>query len=575
MFKRSVASLILSGALLVAPGIVAAQTTLPHGSHIEGELLVSPRAGVSSVDLESTYNAHGGKKIRTLSQINVHHIRVPANALDAVETALRNNPKIAFVEKNFVAQANFLPNDPNFVNQWHLPKVSAPAAWDLTTGSSAVTVAVIDSGVDPSHPDLSSKLVSGYNFLGGSTSDTHDVLGHGTAVAGVIGADTNNLNGVAGLGWNTTIMPLVVVSSSNYATYADIASAMNYAADHGAKVINMSIGGTSYSSTLQSAVDYAWSKGLVVVAAAGNNSSSAAFYPASLNNVLAVAATDSNDLLASFSNFGNWISVAAPGTYIQTTTNGGGYGNWQGTSFSSPQVAALAALIIAKNPALKNQQVVDLIKNNADDLGASGFDSTFGWGRINAYRAVQAAQGVVNLSVAITAPANNAQVSGLVNVTTSVSSSNPIARFELYVDGALYATDAASPFAFGWDTTGLIGQHTLFAKIFDSAGNNATSSTITAMVGSTDTVPPDVQVTGVVNDGKSLSITASATDQQSAITKVEFYIDGKLKTTDTAAPWSTKINSKPLGAGSHSVQAKGYDSAGNVGISGSLTVTTK
>jgi len=575
MFKRSVASLILSGALLVAPGIVAAQTTLPHGSHIEGELLVSPRAGVSSVDLESTYNAHGGKKIRTLSQINVHHIRVPANALDAVETALRNNPKIAFVEKNFVAQANFLPNDPNFVNQWHLPKVSAPAAWDLTTGSSAVTVAVIDSGVDPSHPDLSSKLVSGYNFLGGSTSDTHDVLGHGTAVAGVIGADTNNLNGVAGLGWNTTIMPLVVVSSSNYATYADIASAMNYAADHGAKVINMSIGGTSYSSTLQSAVDYAWSKGLVVVAAAGNNSSSAAFYPASLNNVLAVAATDSNDLLASFSNFGNWISVAAPGTYIQTTTNGGGYGNWQGTSFSSPQVAALAALIIAKNPALKNQQVVDLIKNNADDLGSSGFDSTFGWGRINAYRAVQAAQGVVNLSVAITAPANNAQVSGLVNVTTSVSSSNPIARVELYVDGALYATDAASPFAFGWDTTGLIGQHTLFAKIFDSAGNNATSSTITAMVGSTDTVPPDVQVTGVVYDGKSLSITASATDQQSAITKVEFYIDGKLKTTDTAAPWSTKINSKPLGAGSHSVQAKGYDSAGNVGISGSLTVTTK
>jgi hypothetical protein len=145
----------------------------------------------------------------------------------------------------------------------------------------------------------------------------------------------------------------------------------------------------------------------------------------------------------------------------------------------------------------------------------------------------------------------------------------------LYVDGALYATDAASPFAFGWDTTGLIGQHTLFAKIFDSAGNNATSSTITAMVGSTDTVPPDVQLTGVVYDGKSLSITASATDQQSAITKVEFYIDGKLKTTDTASPWSTKINSKPLGAGSHSVQAKGYDSAGNVGISGSVTVTTK
>jgi subtilisin family serine protease len=575
MFKRSVASLILSGALLVAPGIVAAQTTLPHGSHIEGELLVSPRAGVTSVDLESTYNAHGGKKIRTLSQINVHHIRVPANALDAVETALRHNPKIAFVEKNFVAQANFLPNDPNFVNQWHLPKVSAPAAWDLTTGSSAVTVAVIDSGVDPSHPDLSSKLVSGYNFLGGSTSDTHDVLGHGTAVAGVIGADTNNSNGVAGLGWNTTIMPLVVVSSSNTATYADIASAMNYAADHGAKVINMSIGGTSYSSTLQSAVDYAWSKGVVVVAAAGNNSSSAAFYPAALNNVVAVAATDSNDLLASFSNFGSWVTVAAPGTYIQTTTNGGGYGNWQGTSFSSPQVAALAALIIAKNPGLKNQQVVDLIKNNADDLGSSGFDSTFGWGRINAYRAVQAAQSVTNLSVAITAPSNSAQVSGLVNVTTSVSASNPVARVELYVDGMLYGTDSASPFSFGWNTSGLSGQHSLFAKIFDSNGNSATSSTISVAVGSADTTPPDVQITGVAYDGKNISITASASDQQSAITKVEFYVDNKLKATDTGAPWSVKINAKPIGSGSHSIQVKGYDAAGNVGVSGSVTVTTK
>src|SRR6185503_11744291 len=144
------------------------------------------------------------------------------------------------------------------------------------------------------------------------------------------------------------------------------------------------LGGTSYSSTLQSAVDYAWSRGLVVVAAAGNNSSSAGFYPAALNNVVAVSATDGNDNLASFSNFGNWITVAAPGTYIQTTNNGGGYGNWQGTSFSSPQVAALAALIFAKNPALTNSQVVNILKNNSDDLGPASFDTTYGWGRINA-----------------------------------------------------------------------------------------------------------------------------------------------------------------------------------------------
>jgi len=575
MRRKFLQTIVMSGALLVAPFIVTAQTTLPHGSHIEGELLVSPRAGVSSTDLESTYNAHGGKKIRTLAQINVHHISVPANALDAVETALRNNPKIAFVEKNFVAQANFLPNDPNYANQWHLPKVSAPAAWDLTTGSSSVTVAVIDSGVDPAHPDLVSKLVPGYNFLGGSTADTHDVMGHGTAVAGVIGADTNNLNGVAGLGWNTTIMPLTVISSSDIATYADIASAMNYAADHGAKVINMSLGGTSYSSTLQSAVNYAWSKGLVVVAAAGNDSSSAGFYPAALNNVVAVAATDNNDAPTSFTNFGSWVSVAAPGYYIYTTNNGGGYGNWIGTSFSSPQVAALAALIFAKNPALKNQQVVDLIKNNSDDLGAVGFDPYYGWGRINAFRAVQAAQGIANLSVAISAPVNSAQVSGVVSVTTSVASQNPISQVELYIDGSLYTADSTSPYSFTWNTGGLSGQHTLFARIYDNSGNSSTSSTITVTIGAQDSTPPEVQVTSVVNSGKTLNVTASAVDQQSAVVKVEFYVDGQLKATDTSAPWSAKINAKPIGSGSHSIQAKAYDAAGNAALSGSVAVTTR
>ena len=574
MLTRWFTVLILCALLSHSAITVNAQTTLPHGSHIAGELLIAPRRGVSDTDLEGVYNGHGGQKIRILSQINVHHIRVPENALDAIEAALRNNPKVAAVEKNFVAQANLVPNDPNFAIQWHLQKISAPSAWDLSTGASSVVVAVIDSGVDPFHPDLVAKLVPGYNFIG-TASDTHDVLGHGTAVAGVIGADTNSGIGVAGLGWNTSVMPIVVINSSNSATYADIAAAVTYAADRGAKVINMSLGGTSYSSTLQSAVDYAWSKGVIVVAAAGNNSSSAAFYPAALNNVVAVAATDSTDAPASFSNFGNWIAVAAPRTTIQTTTNGGGYGNWQGTSFASPQVAALAALIIARNPGLNNQQVVDLIKANADDLGAAGFDPYYGWGRINAYRAVHAAQSIANLSVAITAPVSNSQVSGAVSVTTSVGSQNPISDVEFYLDGALYTVDASSPYSFVWDTTALSGSHSISAKIYDVYGNSATSTSISVTVGTIDTVPPDVQVTGIVYDGKNLSITASATDQQSRVTKVEFYVDGKLKATDSSAPWSVKINAKPLGSGSHSIQAKGYDSAGNVGVSSSVSVTTK
>ena len=566
-------SALLLGGILSRPTLSFAQTSIPDGSYVAGELLIAPKPGVSDSTLESLYKSHGGQKIKTLSQINVHHVKVPAQSLDAIESALRGSPRVQFVEKNYVAQTNLVPNDPGYPSQWHLSKISATAGWDITTGSPNVPVAVIDSGVDPAHPDLASNLIPGHNFLSGNT-DTHDVLGHGTAVAGTAAAVTNDGIGVAGVAWFNTIMPLVVVSSSNYATYADIATAVNYAADHSVKVINMSLGGTSYSSTLQSAVNYAWSKGLVIVAAAGNNSSSAYFYPAALSNVVAVSATDGSDNPASFTNFGNWITVAAPGTSIYTTTNGGGYGNWQGTSFSAPQVAALAALLFSRNPALTNQKVVDLIKNNADDLGATGFDPYYGWGRINVYRALAAAQTVVNLSVSLTSPSNNSTVTGLVTVSASVSSQNPIAKVEFYVDGALNATDTTNPYSFTWDTTGLSGSHTLFAKAYDSAGNTATSPTTTVNVGSIDTTPPDVQITGIFNSGKSLTVNVSASDTQSAVTKVELYIDGVLKATDNSAPWSFKINTKPLKPGNHSVQARGYDSLGNMGVSGSVTVTT-
>lgn len=575
MSNKWFSAFILALGAAISPATAPAQTTVPHGSHISGELLVAPRSGVSEAEIEAEYRGHGGRRVRALSQIKVHQIQVPDNALEAIEAALKRNPKFSLVEKNFIAQASLVPNDPNFANQWHLPKVSAPAAWDLTTGSSSVTVAVIDSGIDPYHPDLSNKLVAGYNYIGGSTSDTRDVMGHGTAVAGVIGADTNSGVGVAGLAWNTTIMPLVVINSSNWATYANIASAIMYAADNGAKVINLSLGGTSYSSTLQNAVNYAWGKGAVIVAAAGNNSSSAGFYPAALNNVVAVSATDSSDNLLSFSNFGNWITVGAPGTYIYTTNNGGGYGNWQGTSFASPQVAALAALLFAKNPSLSNQQVVDLMKHNSDDVGSSGFDTSFGWGRINAFRAVQAVQSTPNLSISISSPAHNSTVAGVVNVTTQAASQNPINRVEFYIDGSLQATDTTSPYAFSWDTGGWTGSHTLMTRIFDVNGNSASSASISVSIGAADTTPPEVQVTSVVNSGKSITINATASDSQGAVTKVEFYVDGVLKGTDTAAPWSVKISSRPLGSGTHSVQAKAYDSAGNVGTSSSVTVTTR
>ena len=472
-------------ALVVSVSPLLAQSTLEPGAHMPGELLLMTDDDAEDEDVQDIISAHGASLITSMPQIGVHHIAVPPEAIDAVANALANNPRIKFVEKNFIAESVLVPNDPGYASQWHLPRISAPGAWDISKGSSSVSIAVIDSGVDPTHPDLAAKLTPGYNFLGGNT-DTHDVYGHGTAVAGTAAALTDDGIGVAALAWNNSIMPLVVLNSSNVATYADMASAINYAADHGAKVINLSLGGTSSSSTLQNAVNYAWSKGAVIVAAAGNNSSSANFYPASLVNVMAVSATDGNDNLASFSNFGSWIAVAAPGTTIYTTNNGGGYGTWQGTSFSAPQVSALAALIFSRNGTLSNQQVVDLIKSNADDLGAAGFDPSYGNGRINAYRALAA---------------------------TPLAAQQP-----------------------------------------------------------SDTTAPTVQLTSAVYDGSRwLTANVSASDTQNGVAKVELYIDNILKSTLTAAPWSFKVNVRTLAKGTHSVQAKAYDGAGNSALSNILT----
>lgn len=265
---------------LSSPRFISAQ----NSPHVPGELLIAPKAGVSEPDLENQYKAHGGQKIKTLSQIKVHHIKIPEHALEEVEAALRNNPKIEFVEKNFIAHANLVPNDPGYPSEWHLTQSSAPSGWDITTGSSSVPIAVIDSGVDPYHPDLSGKLIAGYNFLAGNT-DTHDGDGHGTAVAGTLAAASNSGIGIAGVAWLNPIMPIVVWDTTHAGTYVNIAAAISYAADHGAKVINISLSGANPSSTLQSAVNYAWNKGLVIAAAAGNYSTSSPYYPAALTNV--------------------------------------------------------------------------------------------------------------------------------------------------------------------------------------------------------------------------------------------------------------------------------------------------
>jgi len=351
------------------------------GQDVPGRLLISVRAGVDDAEAAQTLKRHG-------AVVRGHgRIAIAESSSAAVMESLRATGMFEYVERDHYARLGATPNDPSFASQWHLARIASPAAWDVTTGSPAVTVAVIDTGVDGTHPDLKANVMPGWNFVAG-TNDTKDRIGHGTAVAGTIAAAGNNGIGVAGVSWHSRILPLVVVDENDVATYSDIAEAIRYAADHGARVINISVGGPAQSAALQSAVDYAWSKGSLIFAAMMNDGMATPYYPAACNHVMAVSATDAYDHLASFSNFGSWVTIAAPGYGILTTAAGGGYAFCYGTSFASPIAAGVAALVWSVNAELTAAEVTMILEKSADDLGAAKFDTSFGWGRVNAGKAV-------------------------------------------------------------------------------------------------------------------------------------------------------------------------------------------
>lgn len=256
-------------------------------------------------------------------------------------------------------------------------------------------IAIVDSGIAETHPDLNDKLVPGYDFVN-NDNDPHDIYGHGTHVAGIAAAETDNLEGIAGVAFsaNIKIMPVQVLNNDGMGTTANVAKGIMYAADNGAKAINLSLGGGD-STTLKNAVNYAYSKGALLAAAAGNDGGSRKYYPASYPNVISVAATDYNDKKASFSNFNSEIDVSAPGvnvfsafpTYDFTIgikySRSKNYDVGSGTSMSVPQVVGLAGLLFAQDSNRDKVKVRAIIEETADDRGVSGWDKYFGWGRIN------------------------------------------------------------------------------------------------------------------------------------------------------------------------------------------------
>jgi subtilisin family serine protease len=382
--------LVLAGPAQATPPArvpATAPASAPEVASADG-LLVRFDGSASNAAVERAVAAAGGTLEPSANDAGFTKVSAGSKPAAEVLAALADSPVVDLVEPNRIRYADAVPSDPRYSNQAsYLEAIHLPEAWDRVTGNDAMVMAIIDSGVQLSHPDLTGRIVPGYDFVNRDATPEDD-FGHGTMVAGIAAASTNNGIGVAGAIWAGKIMPIKVLDSQGAANDDNIAAGIRYAVDRGADVINLSLGGPGASSVLQNAVDYATTNDVVVVGAAGNDGDTEPHYPAACDGVVAVGAVDNFGNLASFSSRGPWISIVAPGVSITTTSRVSNYGQGSGTSFSSPLVAAVAFLLRAADPNATQQSIVARLLDSADDLGAPGFDNLTGVGRVNAEAAL-------------------------------------------------------------------------------------------------------------------------------------------------------------------------------------------
>ena len=546
--------------------------SMPVQAQTKSRLLFRLKDGASMSDGESLVHSYGLSKKSTIPQLRMFVVEVPQGSVDTVRNALARNKLVDFAEVDQCVAVASTPNDPYYANQWYLTKVSSPQGWDISSGSSSVVIAILDTGVDASHPDLAGKLLLGYNTYD-DNYDCSDVFGHGTMVAGVIGAETNNGVGVASLGWSCSLLPIRVTDLSGYAYYSSLSEGIVYAADHGAKVASMSFA-VYGASSLSTAAKYMNDHGGVVIAAGGNSGTTV--NEAANPYVISVAATDSLDQCASFSTSGPFIDLAAPGVSIYTTARGGGYASPSGTSFSAPMVAALAGLLYSADPTMSPSRVESILEGSAVDLGASGWDPSYGWGRIDAGAALSQVSpppllppppppDMIPPTVSIASPAAS-MVSGVKSVQISASDDIGVSAVEFYLDGVKAETETAAPYSFTLDTTHYAdGGHVLLARAIDAAGNVGVSLPVAVTFDNApDMIPPTVSITSpqarsTVSGAVAVKVAAS---DASSISRVEFYVDRVYKAVDKAAPYTWKWNVNGLKVGLHTLTVRAYNASG-------------
>jgi thermitase len=470
-----------------------------HGDRMELVVGVDSLLSGKHVDLMISTRRHGGKIAETISmgdRIGAVVIDIPTSQAASFVDNVQEAQLIAYAEPNLKFRADFSPNDPDLTLQWGLSKIGATYAWNKTVGTSSLLLSVVDTGIDYNHPDLAANYVPlGYDWVNDDT-DPMDDNNHGTHCAGIIAAALNNSIGIAGLA-QIRIMAEKGLDTLGDGYETDLANAIVHSVDHGAKIISMSWGDYEDSSLIHNAISYAYSHQVLLVAAAGNEATNSKLYPAAYDEVVAVTATDRYDNPASFTNYGNWVELAAPGVSVYSTFPAADYGYLSGTSMATPHVAGVAALVWSYFPEKTRDEVRMRLRETADDLGTPGFDVYYGYGRTSARKALEmihniAIKGVslqktvvgqgfnMNLNVKV---ANDGTSAEIFNVKI-YANSTVIHSENITLDGETFTsiTSTMNTSAFSKGAYIISAHASLVANESRTADNTASGGTITVTI---------------------------------------------------------------------------------------------
>ncbi len=544
--RRSVLAVLVTAALaaVALPATSAAAASPRLGAGSPGVRLVVQTVPGSAAAVTSVARSYGAVRVGQVRRLHAVSFEVDGHKVAALERALGARSDVTSVGLAHRRRLTDEPNDPKIGEQRsYLGAVGIQAAWDRgAVGSADVRIAVVDSGVDLGHPDLAGKVVGTYNAVTGG-ADVHDVVGHGTGTASVAAAATGNGEGIAGAGRNTSILAVKVADVTGRIFTDDLARGIVWATDHGADVVNLSLGGSTTDPLERAAVAYAVAHDVVVVAAAGNEGSQVKQYPGALPGVLAVGATTaSGSSRASFSSYGPWVDLAAPGRSVVAATPGGGYESADGTSYSAPLVSAAAALLAAYRPGRTATQLADALVAGTDTARYG-----FAHGLLHVDRSLDL---LPPTSVpTLTGPAAGTSVSG--PTTVSVTSSAPRVSLGL---GDLTTTVAVTGGAASatFDTFGLVGNQPVRAVDCSTIGQ-CSDSAATATV-SVDNPGPAVTSPAPGTEVRDDDLTVTA-DAPAGAGAVQFLIDtgAEAAAVDTSPPFSAVLPMSRVGDGPHVV----------------------